>query len=191
MTDSNTKFTQPGGQAATLADVKTGGFVQAWGQKQADGSLLATEVVVGPAGRMGPFPFMGPGGSLKPNPPANGQPNAPFAMGRGGVAGTVASVSANGFTVTTTGKTTADTKTVTVTVTSQTKFYMMPGMTTAAFSDVKMGINVRVQGQADSSGVITAQSIVIEPVGRRSGRPGNGRQRSDDHGDNAHRPRSE
>jgi hypothetical protein len=92
-------------------------------------------------------------------------PGMGMGFGRGGVIGTVASVNANGFTVTVTGNTASDTKTITVTVTSQTKFYLMPGMSAAAFSDVKAGGNVRVQGQADSSGVITAQSIVIEPAG--------------------------
>ena len=147
--------------------MKTGGFVQAWGQKQADGSLLATEVVVGPAGPVSPFPGMG--------------------FGRGSVAGTVASVNANGFTVTVTGKTAADTKTITVTVTSQTKVYMMPGMTAAAFSDVKVGSNVRVQGQADSSGVITAQSIEIEPTGDMVAGRVTGCERPDDHRDDVFR----
>ena len=93
-----------------------------------------------------------------------------FGMGRGrGVSGTVASVTSTGFTVTVPGKTGTAAKTVTVAVTSQTKVTLMPAMTAGSQSDIVVGAKVRVTGQANSSGVIQAQSVVIEPAGDMAG----------------------
>jgi hypothetical protein len=65
VTDANTKFYVSGNQAGTLADVKTGEFVMALVQKQSDGSLLASQVMVGNnAG-----PMWNPGNRQRPGMP--------------------------------------------------------------------------------------------------------------------------
>ena len=89
-------------------------------------------------------------------------------MGRG-VAGTVASVTSGGFTVTVPARTAGTTKTVTVTVSSQTKVYLVPAMTAGSQSDIVVGAKVRVTGSANSSGVVQAQSVMIEPAGDMAG----------------------
>jgi hypothetical protein len=160
-TDASTKFIQPGGKAATLADVKVGSFVQAWGQTQADGSLLATQVVVRAAGQVPSAP------DPRAIPPSNGQVR-PFFVGRG-AAGTVASVTGTGFTITVPGVNGSASKTVTVTVTSQTKVVLYPANTTGSMSDVTVGVTVRVSGHADASGVVQAQTVMIEPAGDTAG----------------------
>jgi len=163
-TDTNTKFYESGGKAAALTDVKVGSFVQAWGQKQADGSLQASQVLIRLAGKVPAAP--GP----RPTPPAKGPSiPMPFFMGRGGVAGTVASVTSNGFTVTVPGANGAAGKTITVTVTSQTKVFVFPGNTAGSMSDVTVGTQVRVLGRPDSSGAVQAQTLTIEPAGTMAG----------------------
>jgi len=73
VTDAGTKFTLQGGQTGSLTDVTTGKFVEAYGQTQADGSLLATLVVSdnrpgfgGGPGRPGPGPMPGGPGTQQP-----------------------------------------------------------------------------------------------------------------------------
>ena len=61
VTDANTKFTLAGGAAGKLSDVKTGEFLVALVQKQADGSLLASQIMVGTNAGFGPGHGMGVG----------------------------------------------------------------------------------------------------------------------------------
>jgi hypothetical protein len=70
-TDASTKFTLAAGKTGSLADVTTGMFVDAFGQKQADGSLLATLVSVADQPAQGPGP-RGPGAGQPANPPMPG-----------------------------------------------------------------------------------------------------------------------
>ncbi len=81
VTDANTKFYVAGQQAGSLADVKTGEYVMALVQKQSDGSLLATQVVVGnnPGPGAGPMwnwnPRRGPGSGFPGRQPQPRFPN--------------------------------------------------------------------------------------------------------------------
>jgi hypothetical protein len=146
VTDSSTTFRLADGTAGTLADVTVGKFVEAYGQKQADGSVAARLVLVKdqPAG---------PGG------PNGGDPQR-GRQGRGGGAGQVTTVSADSLTATL-----ADGRTITATLTSETKVTILATQADGSLSDIKVGDSVRVMGRPDQNGAMTAAAVVILPAG--------------------------
>jgi hypothetical protein len=142
-TGSTTTFRKADGTAGTLADVTTGTFVEAYGQKQADGSLVATLVLVNnqPAGPMGGDPQQGP-------------------KGRGTGTGQVTAVSADSLTVSMTNG-----QTITATLTSNTQVTILATGATGLVSDIKVGDNVRLMGKPDLKRNVTAAAVVVLPAG--------------------------
>ncbi len=155
---STTTYRDPSVTSPTLANVTVGEHVAVFGTDTSN-VVTATSVAIGdpPSGGKGaPGGPGGPGGS----PPA--------AMG------TVASVGADTFTLTTQDKTT-----VTVNVGSTTT-YRDPSVTSPTLANVTVGEHVAVFG-TDTSNVVTATSVAIGdppsggkggPGGRGSGGPG-------------------
>jgi len=145
---STTGYLDPGVSSASLASIKVGDHVAVFGTETSD-TVAATKVAIG--GGPGGGPGGGHGG------PGNMGGTPPVAMG------TVASVGANSFTVTTENKTT-----VTVDVTSSTTF-MEFGSGTPSLADVKVGSHVVVFG-TDAANTVTATKVGIG--GPSSGGPG-------------------
>ena len=132
-TDANTKFYVAGSQTGSLADVKTGEFVTALVQKQSDGSLLASQVVVGGQGSFG----RGMGGMM-------GQR----------VGGQVTAVDGAKITVQ------LGQSTQTIVTDANTKFYVA-GQQGGSLADVKTGEFVVAQVQKQSDGSLLATQVEV------------------------------
>ena len=133
VTDANTKFYVAGSQTGSLADVKTGEFMTALVQKQSDGSLLASQVVVGAHGGFG----RGLGGMM-------GQR----------VGGQVTAVDGAKITVQ------LGQSTQTIVTDTNTKFYVA-GQQTGSLADVKTGEYVMALVQKQSDGSLLATQVVV------------------------------
>jgi hypothetical protein len=154
VTDANTKFLLASNKTGTLADVKTGEFVMALVQKQTDGSLLATQVVVGTQGGFGRGGMMGLPG-----------------LDENRVGGQVTAVDGAKITVQV-GQTTQ-----TIVTDANTKF-LVAGNTTGTLADVKAGefVMALVQKQTDGS-LLATQVVVGNQPGMGPGRMVNPHQR--------------
>ena len=148
---SSTTYVDRAVTSPSLADVTVGAHVAVFGTKAAS-TVTATKVAVG--GPDGDGPGQGPGG-----PGFGGTRPAAF--------GTVASVGANTFTLTT-----HDGTTVTVDVTSSTT-YREDGVTSPSLGDVKVGTMVVVFG-TDTANTVTATSVGIGAPHGPMGGPGDG-----------------
>jgi hypothetical protein len=158
VTDANTKFFAAGKQAATLADVKTGEYVMALVTKQTDGSLLATQVMVGVPGGFGRG---GRGGMM-------GQPwTDENRMG-----GQVTAVDGPKITIQVGQSTQA------IVTDGNTKFFAA-GKQTATLADVKTGeyVMAQVTKQADGSWLATQVMVGNQPGLVGPGRRANPNQR--------------
>jgi preprotein translocase subunit YajC len=149
---SSTTYVDPGVSSPTFANVTVGEHVAVMGTKSAN-TVTATNVLIGlPPGGGKAFGPGGPGG-----PPA--------------AVGTVKSVGSDSFTLTT-----SDGSTVTVHVSSSTK-YMDPGVSSPSLANVTVGEHVAVIG-TESSNTVTATSVLIgvpprPPFGSGSGSSSN------------------
>jgi Domain of unknown function (DUF5666) len=156
--DSSTRVQQTA--TGTLADIVAGTCITAAGQKDASGSLTATNVQLSPkangtcapAARNGasPNPGRSPGGGVRGNgatPPAN------FAF----VRGEVASVSGTAVTVTLTAG-----GTQTLTVPPPARIVSTQRSSTAKLA---VGQCILAMGQKDASGTVKARSLNIQPPG--------------------------
>ena len=138
VTDANTKFYMAGGAAGTLADVKTGEYLLALVQKQSDGTLLASQVMVGTQpgmgfghGMMGEFGFSG----IR-------------------VGGQVTAVDGTKITVQ------VGQSTQVILTDSNTRFYLA-GSAAGALADVKTGEYVMALAQKQSDGSLLATQIMV------------------------------
>ena len=97
-------------------------------------------------------------------PPTGGGPQLDQAgfgrHGPGGGTAQVTTVSADGLTATL-----ADGRTITATLTSQTKVTILATQADCSLSDIKVGDSVRVMGRPDQTGTMTAEAVVILPAG--------------------------
>jgi preprotein translocase subunit YajC len=133
---SSTTYDDPNVSSASFSNVTVGAHVAVFGT-DASNTVTATKVMIGGP----PFVKMGPGGM-------GGSPPAAF--------GTVKSVGSNTFTLTT-----FDGTTVTVDVSSSTK-YVDPGVSSPSFANVTVGGHVAVFG-TDTSNTVTATTVAIGP----------------------------
>jgi hypothetical protein len=139
---STTVYVDPGVTNPSLVDVKVGASVSVAGTTSS-GVLDATRVMIGtPGGGRG---FGGGFGGQRP---------VAF--------GTVKSVAANSFVVSSRGTT------LTVNVTSSTT-YRDPSASSASFADVKPGAIVVVLGTSATTGSVSATSVLIGGFGGRGG----------------------
>ncbi|MFL6156593.1 MAG: hypothetical protein ACJ72D_10895 [Marmoricola sp.] len=187
-----TTFTQQ--VTARLSDVRTGDCVAVTSASTGTGSTAPTTAptrvtaetvritpatngacTAGPGGQTrgsGQGPQLQGGGPAAGGPEGGGQPpaGAPDGGSRqlrgfGGAFGTVTSVSGTGFVVSSTrpaasSGTTTTTK-ITVTVTAATTYTTTAK---ASASDVRVGVCVRAEGAADSTGAVTATRIAVSPA---------------------------
>ena len=138
--DGSTTYLDHGVTSPTLADVKAGETVAAFGTRSAD-TVTATKVIIGlPLKAMGGHHGMPPFGTTPP---------AAF--------GTVASVGTGSFTLTT-----RDGTTVTVAVDGSTT-YIDGAVASPSFSDVTVGALVAVFGTT-SSGTVAATKVIVVPA---------------------------
>ena len=135
----STTYLDPAVTSPTFATVKVGDHVAAFGTDTSN-TVAATKVAIGPVG--------GPGGPGGPGGRHSSGRTPPTAVG------TVASVGANTFTVTTSNK-----STVTVTVTGSTT-YRDPGVTSPSFTNLKAGDHVAVFG-TDTDNTVAATQVCI------------------------------
>ena len=144
--------------AAAAADLKVGQTVSVAGSTEASGDVVATRISLRQqnAGQEGFAPASGTG----PNPGSRtGRPgdNGGAGLGRGGVLGTIAAVSANSLTLTT-----IQSQSVTVRITPETA---LDKVVSGSLSDLKVGDFVLVAGTAAQNGNIEAVSITAGSAG--------------------------
>ncbi len=150
---SATKYVDPSVSSPSFSNVTVGEHVAVMGTESSN-TVTATSVLIGsPSGMKGLGGF-GPGGPGGPGGP-------PAAVG------TVQSVGANTFTLTT-----ASGSTVTVDVGSSTK-YVDPSVSSPSFSSVTVGEHVAVIG-TDSSNTVSATTVLIGAPPARMAPPGSG-----------------
>jgi hypothetical protein len=145
---SSTTYVDPGVSSPTFANVTVGEHVAVMGTESSN-TVTATSVLIGTPPAMGKG--FGPGGPV--GPPA--------------AVGTVKSVGTDSFTLTT-----PDGSTVTVDVSSSTK-YMDPGVSSPSLSNVTVGEHVAVVG-SESSNTVTATAVLIGVPNIRMAPPGSG-----------------
>lgn len=163
--------------SATLADVATGSCVIITGTgtpitAQSVDVSTASSTGCGAAGGGGMRPQNG--GSGRPSRPSGA--NNPGGAGQGGRAtGKVTAVSSTGFTVQQDNPQTGATTDVQVTVDGSTTYTKAES---ASASALKVGECVTANGQADSTGAVTATTITISQAGPNGCTVGGGRQRN-------------
>lgn len=140
---SSTTFVDGSVAHPSIANVSVGSAVAVSGSKSGD-VVHATQVMLGGARRGG------------------------FGGGRPAVSGTVKSVDANSFVVTS-----RSGGSVSVTVSSSTT-YRDFSTSGASFSDLKAGVGVAVVGSTSTSGAVSATSVTILPAGFSGGGTGGG-----------------
>jgi preprotein translocase subunit YajC len=160
---SSTTYLDHDVTSPSLADIKVGTRVAVFGTDTAN-TVTATRVAIG-------GPDSGPGGGRGGFGGHDGFGGTPPAA-----MGTVASVGASTFTLTT-----RDNTTVTVDVSSSTT-YLEPGVSSASLADIKVGTRVAVFG-TDTSNTVTATKVGIGTPPSGGDGPGHGPGPGDGDGD--------
>jgi hypothetical protein len=145
VTNDSTQFRLGPDQTGSLTDVTPDKFVMAFGTTQEDGSLAARLVLVHERGPGSDGPGHGPGH-------------------RRGPGGEVTTVGDNTLTVQN-----PNGDSVTVNVSSDTTVRLAETQSEGSLSDIKVGSHIRIRGQRNDDGSVTAQEIMVAPEGDQAG----------------------